>query len=543
MNTTLRFLLPAALVASLSACSSQNSGNLPVYTTTAEAQITLSSSSPDQGWSVKPLFTVGETIEDYAPPGILDGLGAMALKDIESADDYKGRDVVRVFANHELRDHQGYGYKLANGTEMFAARVSYFDVDAESRELLGAGLAYDVIYDRNGAEVTDREQVGPDARGINRLCSSTLWEKGELGMEDNVYFTGEEVELKYNKWDGQLYALDIDNRALYCVPWAGRFSWESATLLDTGDPETIGLLIGDDRGPAPLWLYVGTKGGAGDDGFLDRNGLAHGRLYVWVSDTGELTPQEWNGTGTSRSGTFVEIAHHQPSRAGRDGFDERGFADLAAQDSLARKVGAFWFSRPEDVATDRAGNTRAVLASTGLASEFQADSWGTIYIIDVKFGRTITAAVSIAYDGDDAGGGRFSGPDFGIRSPDNLEWARNGKLYIQEDRALRAFGKESGMEAAIWELDPETAEAGRLAVVNRKAALPGGQTDGDPDDLGDWETSGVIDVTRLFQTSPGEILLAVSVQAHSVRDGSIGGGSLLVEGGQLVLLSGKTGNR
>jgi len=74
-----------------------------------------------------------------------------------------------------------------------------------------------------------------------------------------------------------------------------------------------------------------------------------------------------------------------------------------------------------------------------------------------------------------------------------------------------------------------------VAEINRDAVLPGGQTDNDPTDLGDWESSGVLDVSHLFNLGEGTVLLA-DVQAHSVRNGTIGGSTGLVEGGQLLLL-------
>ena len=77
----------------------------------------------------------------------------------------------------------------------------------------------------------------------------------------------------------------------------------------------------------------------------------------------------------------------------------------------------------------------------------------------------------------------------------------------------------------------------RIAVIDR-SALPPGQTDSDPTDLGDWESSGVLDVTRLFATAPGEVLLVGNVQAHSVRDGDIKQYDL-VQGGQIVFFSKK----
>ncbi|MDJ0511304.1 MAG: hypothetical protein QNJ64_18930 [Crocosphaera sp.] len=61
-----------------------------------------------------PLFTVGETIGDYTPPGIIDGLGAFELDD----------NTIRVLANHELRSDVGYAYTLASGAEVTGARVS-----------------------------------------------------------------------------------------------------------------------------------------------------------------------------------------------------------------------------------------------------------------------------------------------------------------------------------------------------------------------------------------------------------------------------------
>ncbi|HPF15732.1 MAG TPA: PEP-CTERM sorting domain-containing protein, partial [Planctomycetota bacterium] len=56
-------------------------------------------------------------------------------------------------------------------------------------------------------------------------------------------------------------------------------------------------------------------------------------------------------------------------------------------------------------------------------------------------------------------------------------------------------------------------------------------------DLGNWETSGILDVSDLFATLPGERLFLATVQAHGIEDGPIGGNALLDEGGQLVLIS------
>ena len=67
-------------------------------------------------------------------------------------------------------------------------------------------------------------------------------------------------------------------------------------------------------------------------------------------------------------------------------------------------------------------------------------------------------------------------------------------------------------------------------------AVPFMQVDNNPTDIGNWESSGVLDVTSLFITSPGETLLIGDVQAHSVRSDMINN-SKLAEGSQLFLVS------
>jgi hypothetical protein len=87
--------------------------NLP-FDTNQSSQI-----KPLEGYRVDPLFTVGETLGDYTPIGILDGTGAFSLNDT----------TVRVLVNHEVGNDVGYQYTLASGAELTGARISYFDID------------------------------------------------------------------------------------------------------------------------------------------------------------------------------------------------------------------------------------------------------------------------------------------------------------------------------------------------------------------------------------------------------------------------------
>ncbi len=501
---------------------------LPAPTAVTDSTAMITSTSV--AWEVAPLFTVGERIGDYRPPGILDGAGAFELD----------KNTVRVLTNHELRSSQGHPYQLANGTSLTGSRISYFDIDKETLEVKASGLAYDTVVNRFGKELETSMLDGGDSDSLRRFCSSVYVPGGLFGLEDDIYFTGEETG------GGQLFALDVASKVLYAVPQAGRAGYENVTLIDTGDPGTVGILIGDDRQGAPLLLYIGRKNALGDGSFLDRNGLAQGKLYSWVTDNGDSTPEDFGNTGQSRSGSFVEIDIHDSSLAGAENRDAMGYADQTLQDALSfgseelgiAGVGAFHFSRPEDLAVNPENGSQVVLNSTGRGRLYPSDDWGTVYIIDVDVSG-LSADLRIIYSGDDAGNGQFpGGPDFGLRSPDNLEWAADGFIYLQEDRStsIGEFGGASGREASIWQMDPATGQLVRIAEINRQA-IPVGAVDTDPTDLGDWETSGVLDVTSLFEANATTLL--VNVQAHSMKGDLIGGENAdteLVQGGQIILL-------
>ncbi len=491
------------------------------------------------GYTVDPIFTVGEKIDGYAPPGILDGIGAYLLNDT----------TVRLLVNHELAATEGYKYTLKNGTQLPGARVSYFDVDKRTLKIVDSGLAYDTIINRKG-EVVDAA-TDLEFGGLARFCSSALFEANQfgtgIGLADRIYFAGEETN------GGTQFALDTETNTLYALPAFGRAGWENVTEINTGRTDKVAFIIGDDRSNAPLYLYVGDKKAGG---FLDRNGLAQGKLFVWVADDPnnatdpiELTPSQFKGSGNSTNGKFVEIPYYDATKANTTGYDAQGYATQATQDALAAAVSAFKFSRPEDVATNPADGTEVVLASTGISAG--PDVWGTTYKIDVDFNDisagNITAKIDILYDGNDA-----DKLDFGLRSPDNLDWADDGKIYINEDRAIAAFGLTSKQEASIYVLDPAVANpAASLTKIGQvdRSAVPSGQTDSSPTDIGNWETSGILDVSSLFGNAPGTQFI-FDIQAHSLRTGTIitatnidgnGDGSKtrqenLVEGGQLSFL-------
>jgi hypothetical protein len=518
------------------------------------------------GYSTMPLFTVGEVVDGYAPPGILDGLGA-----------YEMGNTVRVLANHELLNFRGYEYSLSgnSGLTLKGARVSYFDIDKGTLEVTDSGLAYDRIYDALGGVPTTKDFLGMpgfEPQGLSRLCSASLFPAEEFGggrgLENPIFFTGEEDGGNFNDVGGAQWALDPAGNDLWQLPDLGRGAWENVTVVDTGSADTVGVILMDDSSPfdvdddgvkeaAPLYLYVGEKNPDGD--FPAQNGLRGGKLHVWVARNGARSPEDFAGTG-SLAGDWVEIDNdRKPEMAdptGEKGYDLNGYPTQRTLWKRAEMLGAFGFSRPEDIATNPNRGNEAVLASTGRSNDFnKADRVGTIYTIKTNF-KNLKAPLKIIYDGD-------ADPAQAIRSPDNLDWADDGMVYIQEDRAasgLFGYAVTNANEAGVVKLDPATGKTTRIANINRSRIFDASLGDADVDpsddvvlayetavdvdsaDVGAWESSGILDVSNLWDAAPGTIFL-LDVQAHGIEDqdvfnaGSRITDSDLVEGGQLILLT------
>lgn len=560
-------------------------------TVTENAQ-TINMMDPEGGFATAPLLTIGGVLDNgYQPVGVLDGLGAMQHPDDDG--------LVRVYANHELLNFRGNEYEV-DGITLTGARISYFDIDKETKSIVDGGIAYNAIYDANGERATDTSLFtepfapafggqpgdGSELAGFSRFCSAVLVEAGQFGdgrgLESTIFFAGEEDGGGFNSVGGGEWALDTATGDLWHVPSMGRGAWENVTEIDTGTTTHVAFILADDSSPfdvddfdanqaegdadreaAPLFLYVGEKDASGD--FLSQNGLRDGKLYVWVADeAGVDSPAEFNGMGT-KTGDWVEIDNTpvadpaMRSQDGSTGFDEFGYPTQRTLWSRAEDVGAFGFSRPEDVATNPDDGSEIVLASTGVdtfdidpGTGNGVDTFGTMYTVKTDFAdiNNPTADLTIVYDGD-ADAARA------LRSPDNLDWADDGFVYIQEDEAeedtasgdevLFGEGAANPNEASIVRLDPTTGAITRVAEINRDA-LPEGQFDADAGSAGEWESSGILDVSSLFGDEPGSLFL-YTVQAHGIEDQEDFAlnetafednpiqDNNLVEGGQLAFLS------
>ena len=509
----------------------------------------------------EPLFTVGESINGYTPPGILDGMGATRIN----------KKTVRVLTNHELLNFRGYPYTVNGDVELTGARVSFFDIDIHSRKVIDSGLAYHTVYDVDGNVRNDKSFLANGLSGFSRFCSSGLFEKGQYGLEDTIYFTGEEDGGFFNAVGGGLWAIDVKSKEFWHLPDLGRGAWENVTLLKTGIKNKVAILLADDSSPfdfdedgeteaAPLYLYIGKKDPHGD--FPARNGLRGGKLYVFVPKNGEKTPLDFNTKG-SLNGKWVEVDNKRDlSKAGtggRTGYDEFGYPTQGNLFVQAEALGAFGFSRPEDVATNPYFGKQAVLASTGVDTYAidpetgnGADTFGTLYTVTTNF-YNLKARVRILYDGD-------ADPKRALRSPDNLDWSKDGFIYVQEDEAeedtasgdevLFGEGAVNPNEAGIVRVSPWYGRTKRVANVDRDVVLdgsianPSDAVDVDAGAAGEWESSGIIDVSKLFYKRPGSLFL-FNVQAHGIEDqtdfnaDSRINDSDLVEGGQLLFLEKK----
>ena len=165
MNYSLRVaaLRPTAalviLVSVAAGCNMTGSPRVP-----AGAPRPMLVPEPGAGFAAQVLLTTGDTVGDYRPPGVLDGMVPFAGDDAESMD---------LFVTHELEAGEGAGYRLANGTELAGSRITRFTMDRRSRRITSARLAYREVRDRGGRVVTDAAQLnetgGRGAAGLRIL--------------------------------------------------------------------------------------------------------------------------------------------------------------------------------------------------------------------------------------------------------------------------------------------------------------------------------------------------------------------------------------
>ena len=268
-----------------------------------------------------------------------------------------------------------------------------------------------------------------------------------------------------------------------------------------------------------------------DGNLLARNGLAGGQLYYWKADNAAIRNEDGLAEGATAAGSWVAINARDANKAGQPGYDAQGYKLASTLRNEVFAGGGFMGYRVEDVDFNPNDPSQIAFNTTGGGANDRAgsDQFGSTWTLDVNFdanGAPQSAALKHLYDGDLPGKQQA-----GVRSPDNLAWSADGNIYVMEDRSTPF----EGSEASIFKLNATSGVAERILVMNRDAALPQGQKDGEAGSLGAWESSGIIDVSELYGNTPGSDFF-FTVQAHGVTGAAIDSLNL-VEGGQILAAS------
>ena len=463
------------------------------------------------GATVKPIITTGDTVGDFVFESIPDGI------QIERVNGWGTFDIL---VNHE------------NSLVPFPATRSDF-----TNALLDR-----IRLHQRSAGVLRGDVVIPHEAGYQRFCSNFIARR-KHGFERPILFTNEEardiVRRTAQSWvpgltlesdpsaeqAGVVVAYDVKSREYRSIYGMGRHNHENSVAVPGyGYPV---VLSGDDTFDAPasqLYLYTAESAAAVWD---DR-----GSLYAFRSDDPAINDYGDLTVGGSVSGRFIPVPRAIATGKKPDGTDVRA-ADFGyppppsgipdgpqwVLEHWSNLNNVFQFIHIEDTAYDRVEPRIQYIADTGepralpdaTTTRLRRGPSGTAgpYPNGRIFKLVLSASdplevesLSIVVDADALPAGAVGG----LHNPDNLETTARS-LLIQEDPGAQnqyALPEEPGKRnAAIWRYDLRTGALEIVALVDQSSD-PTGQR------LGAWESSGIVDASRVF--GPGAFLL--DVQAH-----------------------------
>jgi Bacterial protein of unknown function (DUF839) len=490
------------------------------------------------GWSVISLLTAGNTAQSgYRMSGQADGLGAFA----------NGDGTITLLMNHEI----DAGNSIVRGHGGRGSFVSRWRIDIASLEVLegrdmvtspdslhlstGRGWTtarrlLSVPTPRPGAPLKTPVASRADV-DIDRLCSadaaavSAFWDaKSGLGYKGHILLNGEESERRQSRafaWvdaTGSAYELPAFRTGKLGSDADAAPEWENLLANPKPGPSTV-VAANSDGGPSQVYVYVGRKQRQGMP--IAKAGLTNGRLYcLRVADVDEESRDTNVGLAKSLLGKGAGAAVT--------------LAPPGKGTSFLRPEDGAWDPRNPDVylfaTTDRndyaAPNSVIDGADAGQVgrSRLWAVTFDDVQNLDTT-GRP-TARIELLLDGTE-GGDMF----------DNITVDRNGVVYLCEDTGearhngkIWAYDTASGSFTAIAKFDPAL-----FGDVAQKVYTPPTTPFVD-----DKETSGILDVTALFEKAPwfkaGSTVLLATVQPHFGYDGGPAIGAQIYEGGQLVML-------
>jgi hypothetical protein len=424
------------------------------------------------------ILTVGDAVRKshagnqlYHMVGIPDGLGAFD----------NGDGTITVLMNHELtptsgvpRDHGGTG-----------AFVSSWQVRKTDLKVLRGGDLIQEVQLWNGTGF-----VESPGTAFNRFCSAdlpapTAFFNPASGLGFNqgrIYLNGEETA------GGRTFAHHAageQHGTTYELPRLGHMAFENSVACPFPQDQTIVAEL-DDTTPGEVYFYVGAKQSSGLP--IERAGLHNGVLYT----------------------TTIEGFASEPPL----GFTSAPFTLHVVEDpaSAPADPDGTPLNRPEDGAWDTTDPNRFYFVTT---ASFSGNTrlWRITFddITQPEAGGTIEVLVD--------------GSLHDIKMMDNIAVDAGGDVYMQEDVGDNARLGRS------WRYSPGTGALTQLAEHDAARFLAGGSQFLTQDE----ESSGVIEVTSLFDGVPGydtanNRYFLVDVQAHYALPGE------LVQGGQLLMM-------
>lgn len=484
------------------------------FVTSIKPYVVSASNSP---YDILPILSVGDKVpatndpaKDFQMIGIPDGLGAQPNAD----------GTISLFMNHELvktaLSQATVPGPLERGT--FISRYTL----AQDGSVLSGERAYDTIFDTEHGFALPAPTTDNATPAFARFCSGALAGAAE-GFDRPIYFTGEE-STGAATFDGRggLAVAVIDN-VCYTLPKLGRFGWENALPRPAQGNEVVIMCMED--GPftpdSQLYMYVGKKDHRPGADVLNRHGLNNGQLFVFRSKDAARNSEATFTAGTI-TGEWVEIPNAE------------SMSDVQLE-AAADAANAFGFIRTEDGAWSKVSRKDFYFCTTG--SEYpnaagtpasqgvpRANRLGRIYQLELNPGNVLKdAKLTVRINADQVIG---AGGDTAV-SPDNLD-VSGDYLMVNEDGTgeSRPVMAAKNRDGSVWRfpLNNITSATGkRVAQLN-----PPGR-DGVPVGPGVWETSGVIDATRVF----GRDTWIMDVQAHPP---TMAPAPNTVEDGQLVIM-------
>lgn len=432
------------------------------------------------------VLSVGDTVkrknkgnESYRMSGIPDGLGAYD----------NGDGTITVLMAHEMGSN--VGVVRSHGAK--GAFVSKWQVRKSDLKVLNGDDLINSVKLWNAGAYTDAASVA-----FNRFCSADLpattalynSASGKGFNEGRIFLNGEETT------GGRGFAHIASGRqhgTTYELPAVGKAAWEN--LLASPFEQDLTIVAGMDDGPlnaSKLYFYVGEKQSSGSP--VELAGLTNGASFQ-LSINGYASESGANAIPHGYVGNF----------------------------SLVDSAGT-GLNRVEDGAWDTQNPNRFYFVTT-------ASFTGNTRLWRLTFSDIHNplagGSVEVLIDGEVTG----------QKMMDNLTVDGAGDVIIQEDVGNQAhLGK-------IWKYHATSGITSLVAQHDALRFISGAASDIDGTDnkQSDEESSGIVEVSHLFDGTPGYDTgsyryFLLDVQAHY---GSVNGVALptdLVEGGQLLMM-------